>query len=69
MPFARKLETQLERYAQDLSWLDAGQLEDFASEAIGVLRLSRALAEMPGRLGGIAAALEHNIDDVTGLRA
>lgn len=64
MPFARKLETQLERYAQNLSWLDADQLDGFVDEAIGVLELSPALAEMPGRLDGIAAALERNIQDV-----
>ena len=69
MPFARKIETQLERYAQGLSWLEADRLVGFVDEAIGVLEFSRALKDMPGRLSGIATALESTVADVTRLRA
>ena len=64
MPFIRRIGEQLERYAGDLSWLDASALDGFANEAISVLELNREVAAIPGRLDGIRGALERNIQTV-----
>lgn len=64
MPFTRRINEQLERYASDLSWLDPAALDGFADEAISVLELNRELAAIPGRLDGIRTALQRNIDRV-----
>ena len=68
MPFIKRIGEQLERYAGDLSWLDPAALEGFADEAVSVLELNRELATIPGRLDGVHAALERNIQDVLALR-
>lgn len=64
MPFLRDIGDQLERYARDLSWLDVNAVGGFADEAVEILAACRVCADMPGRLDGIHAAIERNIEDV-----
>lgn len=64
MPFLRDIGEQLERYAHDLSWLDANALGGFADETAETLTSCRACADVPGRLDGIHAAIERNIAEV-----
>lgn len=64
MPFIRAIGNQLERYAHDLSWLELEALSGFADEAVEVLALNRAVADIPGRLDGIHAAIERAIEEV-----
>lgn len=64
MPFLRAIGGQLERYAHDLSWLDCTALDGFADEAAEVLALNRAVADIPGRIDGIHAAIERTIEEV-----
>lgn len=64
MPFLRAVDGQLARYARDLSWLDTDALDGFADEAVTILANCRSCADMPGRLDGIRAAIERNIDEV-----
>ena len=69
MPFLRDIGSQLRHYARDLSWLDATSLTGFADEAIEALASCRACAEIPGRLDGIHAAIERNIQAVRDIQA
>lgn len=64
MPIVRAIGEQLGRYARNLSWLDADALDGFAEDAVEVLALNRAVAGIPGRLEGIHAALERNVNEV-----
>lgn len=64
MPFLRSIGEQLTRYAAGLAWLDADAIDGFADEAVGVLEKSHAISSIPGRLKGIHAAIEKNIEEV-----
>lgn len=65
MPFSTDISSQLERYAENLGWLDPPQtLDGFADEAVELLTQNREVAAMPGRLEGIRAALECAVQDV-----
>lgn len=59
---------QVERYAEDLGWLDPAALDGFADEAVDLLAQNREVAAMPGRLEGIRAALERTVQDVLRVR-
>lgn len=69
MPFSADIDSQLARYvrAEDLAWFDPVRLDGFVDEALGILGLNREVAAMPGRLDGIAAALERRIAEVAAL--
>lgn len=68
LPFARDLDSQLERYAEDLSWLDAdalGRVPDVVAGALG----TRQLAELPeGWLCAVRDEVARRCEDVRGPR-
>ena len=68
MPVSTDISSQLERYAEDLGWLDPAALDGFADEAVDLLAQNREVAAMPGRLEGIRAALERTVQDVLRVR-
>jgi hypothetical protein len=69
MPFLTDIDAQLGRYVSrdDLAWFDPACLAGFVDEAVAVLEKDREVAGMPGRLEGIAAALERRIAHVEAL--
>ena len=67
MPFIRSIGDQLGRYVRRTPWLDSAALDGFAAEAVEVLARNRVIADIPGRLEGIQAALERTVADVARL--
>ena len=67
MSFIRAIGDQLKRYVHRAPWLDPAALDGFAEEAVALLARSRVIADIPGRLAGIQAALERNLADVARL--
>lgn len=69
MPFSTGIDSQPKRYVrpEDLAWFDPGRLDGFVNETLAILAQNREVATMPGRLDGIAAALERRIAGVADL--
>lgn len=57
-PFARNIDSQVESYCTDMSWLDPSALESFSEAACEVLRANPFVANEPGRLDKIKASID-----------
>ena len=57
-PFARKIDDQVERHCRDLSWLDPSKLKDFSEQACDILLGNPFIANEPGRIDKIKAAID-----------
>lgn len=63
-PFARDIDSQLERFCMDMSWFDARMLDGFAEEACEILRGNPFIANDPGRIDKLHQALCARVDRV-----
>ena len=57
-PFARRIDDQVERHCQDLSWLDPSKLKGFSEQACDTLLGNPFIANEPGRIDKIKAAID-----------
>ncbi len=57
-PFARRIDDQVERHCQDLSWLDPSKLKGFSEQACDILLGNPFIANEPGRIDKIKAAID-----------
>lgn len=57
-PFARRIDDQVERHCQDLSWLDPSKLKGFPEQACDILLGNPFIANEPGRIDKIKAAID-----------
>ena len=57
-PFARKIDSQIERYCRDLSWLDPSKLKGFSEQACDILLDNPFIANESGRIDKIKAAID-----------
>ena len=57
-PFARKIDSQIERYCRDLSWLDPSKLKSFSEQACDILLGNPFIANEPGRIDKIKTAID-----------
>lgn len=57
-PFARRIDDQIERHCQDLSWLDPSKLKGFSEQACDILLGNPFIANEPGRIDKIKAAID-----------
>ena len=57
-PFARKIDSQLDRYCRDLSWLDLSGLKGFSEQACDILLRNPFIANEPGRIDKIKKAID-----------
>ena len=56
--FARKIDSQLDRYCLDLSWLDLSGLKGFSEQACDILLGNPFIANEPGRIDKIKEAID-----------
>lgn len=66
-PFMRDLDAQLPRYRSDLSWFERDRLDGFSDDVASILSLNPLVANEPGRIEAVSAALEQRIDAVAAL--
>ena len=64
-PFARRIDDQVERHCQDLSWLDPSKLKGFSEQACDILLGNPFIANEPGRIDKIKAAIDLRIMALT----
>ena len=57
-PFARRIDDQVERHCRDLSWLDLSKLKGFPEQACDILLGNPFIANEPGRIDKIKAAID-----------
>ena len=57
-PFARRIDDQVERHCRDLSWLDLSMLKGFPEQACDILLGNPFIANEPGRIDKIKAAID-----------
>ena len=64
-PFARKIDSQIERYCRDLSWLDPSKLKGFSEQACDILLDNPFIANESGRIDKIKAAIDLRVMALT----
>ena len=64
-PFARRIDDQVERNCRDLSWLDPSGFKDFSEQACDILLGNPFVANEPGRIDKIRAAIDLRIKALT----
>ena len=64
-PFARRIDDQVERHYQDLSWLNPSKLNGFSEQACDILLGNPFIANEPGRIDKIKAAIDLRIMALT----
>ena len=57
-PFARRIDDQVERHCQDLSWLDLSKLKGFRDQACDILLVNPFIDNERGRIDKIKAAID-----------
>lgn len=60
-PFARDVDSQLERFCTDMTWFDADKLKGYSEEACTILSGNPFVSNDPGRLDKIKAALDGRV--------